>query len=139
MKTNKKNPRSKFTIIDRITSWIKTQLGITAMQRKIDQLALQKDELILKMERQRVSFDSHLAELRKFSRMDVDIDPSSMRATHTVILTGVIKGKGYVRFYDMQDVDFASLADHLHHRQKHSLLRHIDEPLGMDFRAMFKL
>lgn len=73
-------------------------------------------------------------EYDKLNKMDID---ASFRGECTVVLTGVFRGKGYVKFYDISTEDFQNIVKEYQERRKHSLVRNIDAP--PQFYGAFKL
>lgn len=73
-------------------------------------------------------------EYDKLKNMDID---ASFRGDCTVVLTGIFKGKGYVRFYDITQKEFEHLVLDYQERRKHSLIRNVDAP--PQFYGAFKL
>jgi hypothetical protein len=100
--------------------WIKDKLGITSIEEKNKQLQRELDTL-------RKYTDTKLAE---YTRVDADIAPHS-RGNNTVVLTGIYRGKGFVRFYDFSDSDFRDMVERLQHMKKHQVIRNIDYPYPM--------
>lgn len=83
--------------------------------------------------------DRKLHQIEDMTR--VDVDPSMGRGNNTIVFTGVYKGKGYVRFYDVGGKEFEELVNILKSMKRDKyLIRHIDEPYGIgNFKGMFDL
>lgn len=102
----------------RLIQWIKDRLGITALELEVKHMELTLD-------RHRLYVTNSMAELKEYTRVDADI---GFRGNNTIVLTGVYRRKGYVKFYDMGDGEFESLVEQFIHMRKYSLVRHIDKP-----------
>lgn len=108
-------------------NWIKSKLGISA---------LEKENALLKicLDNHRQFVTNKIAELKEYTRVDADI---GIRGNNTIVLTGVYRNQGYVRFYDLGDREFIRLVEHLTDMKDHALIRNIDAPPS--FRGMFDL
>ena len=98
--------------------WIKRKLGITALEEENKRL-----KACLQSHREFVH--GKIAELKKYTRVDADI---GIRGNNTIVLTGVYRKHGYVRFYDIGDGEFERLIEQMKSMQDHSLIRNIDQP-----------
>ncbi len=67
----------------------------------------------------------------------VDVDTACRRGNNTVIVTGVLRGKGYVNFYDMGEREFRDIAQMLRSMGRDKWIRNIDSPF--DFKGSFEL
>jgi len=135
--------------MNKFSKWCFDKLGITAileeqkvLKQKLDKL----EEDIVTLKR-----DLYIAEtsysnsvttnervLDELNRLTaVDVDTACLRGNNTVILTGVLRGKGYVQFYDMGTKDFSNVASQLRDMQKHQWIRNIDSPIN--FKGTFDL
>jgi len=131
-------------------NWLRNKLGITNLKEENELLCkkvfilegrLQSAENKMTLRESDLDFfekliNNKLAELKEYTRVDADV---GVRGNNTIILTGVMHGKGYVKFWDLGDGEFRAMADQLKHMQKSSLIRHIDEPPSFNFRGMFDL
>ena len=115
-------------------NWIKKVLGIA-------ELEAENKRLNSTVDLQRTALSAHrrfvlqkMAELREYTRVDADI---GFRGNNTIILTGVYRGEGFVRFYDLGDGEFKTLVEQLRDMKDHSLIRHIDAP--PQFSGMFEI
>lgn len=97
---------------------VKRILGIEQLEKENKALQAQ-----LKLHRNFVN--SKMAELKEFTRVDADV---GIRGNNTIILTGVIRNWGYVRFYDLGDGEFERLVYMLRDMQKTALIRNVDKP-----------
>lgn len=71
----------------------------------------------------------------KYLRADVDVD--AYRGDNTIVLTGMLRGKGYVQFYDLSGSEFTELVERMRDMRKCSMLRTIDAP--PHFRGTFDI
>lgn len=99
-------------------NWLKRYLGITELERENIRLRSY-------VERHERYIDRKVEELKDYTRVDADI---GIRGNNTIVLTGVYRNKGFVRFYDMGDGEFKKLVEQLQYMRDHCLIRHIDEP-----------
>lgn len=108
-----------------IKAAIKRWMGITALELEIDHL-----RQIINAEQARIT--KRISELDDLTREDVDV---GVRGPCMVVLTGVYRGKGYVRFYDVQANDFQGIVETFKFREKNHLVRNVDAPyfLGGSF------
>lgn len=109
----------------KLTNYIKKKLGITSLENKISQLEEANLALKSKLASKETEINSHLATLREFTRIDADV---GFRRNNTIVLTGYIGNRGYVRFYDIGDGEFKRLVEYTKDLQKHGKVRSIDEP-----------
>lgn len=107
--------------------WLRDMLGITKLEK--ENAALRKE-----VQSHREYVVRKVEELKDYTRVDVD---AGFRGDNTIILTGVYRNKGYVRFYDLPDEDFRAMVDQLKHMRSHALIRNIDSLF--DFRGTFDL
>lgn len=77
---------------------------------------------------QGIMLDNKIKELDKLTREDWDL---GLRGPSTIILTGVYRGKGYVKFYDVPTDEFIYLVEMFHSQRKKHLIRNIDMPYTM--------
>ena len=103
-----------------IKKWLKNKLGISALEDENRELREQ-----LSNHRQYV-YDT-MNDVKKLTRVDADI-AASHRGQNTVILTGVYRNRGYVRFYDFKYEEFEGIVNHLGSMKRHGLIRNIDQP-----------
>lgn len=123
--------------------WFSGKIGLTQMKHQLKEQTEVIDALKVELYqcKQDIGYtqalvDSKLAELKEYSRVDADV---GVRGNNTVILTGVMHSKGYMRFWDLGDGEFKRLADQLKDMQGSSLVRHIDKPQALRFHGMFDL
>ena len=100
---------------ERIITFLKDKLGITELEQELES---KESEL-----------NHALAEIRSHAMLDVDV-AAHPRGNNTIILTGIIKNRGYVRFYDLDASDFEHLAAHVRELQRTHTLRNVDRPYG---------
>ncbi len=111
-----------------ILSWIKSKLGITELERKV---ALQD----VRIDAMRSYVEAHIKELNDLTRADVDVPVR--RSNGSIVLTGVYKGKGFVRFYDLEDWQFSEVLNIVKDMTKDRKLRNVDKPYS--FHGSFDL
>jgi hypothetical protein len=99
-------------------NWIKKKLGITALEAENG--AIKAD---LSWHKNFVS--QRINDLKEYTRVDADI---GFRGNNTIILTGVYRKKGFVRFYDVGDGEFKNLVLQMRDMKDHALIRNIDRP-----------
>ena len=121
--------------------WILRKLGITQLRAQVER----QTKIITSLEAQlqrcesNVAFtekliNNKLAELKEYTSVDADV---GVRGNNTIILTGVMHGKGYVKFWDLGDGEFRNMAHQLRDMQQSSLIRNIDSPPSFNFRGVF--
>ncbi len=108
-------------------AWLKKTLGI-------DKLETENENLRLEIQQHAAYVNQKVAELKEYTRVDADV---GYRGKNTIILTGVYRNRGYVKFYDLGIGDFEHLARQLMEMKKHSLIRNIDAPPS--FHGVFDL
>lgn len=126
-----------------MVKWLRTKLGITHLQEE-NELLCKKVFLLegqLKCCESNITSSERivarkLTELKEYTRVDADV---GIRGNNTIILTGVMNGKGYVKFWDLGNGEFKAMAQQLKDMQRSSLIRHIDEPYNCNFRGMFDI
>lgn len=69
--------------------------------------------------------DDRIKELDELTRIDVDV---GMRDQSMVVLTGVYRGKGYVKFYDMPADEFRHFVEMFRNMERSHLIRNVDAP-----------
>lgn len=106
-------------------NWIKNKLGVTAIESENKKLSQENQELRSLVSCHERFVKQSMEELKDYTRVDADI---GIRGNNTVILTGVYRNKGYVKFYDIGDGEFNSLIDQMKHMNKNALIRNIDKP-----------
>ena len=99
-------------------NWIKRKLGITALEEE-------NKRLKIALQNHREFVHEKISELKEYTRVDADV---GFRGNNTIVLTGVYRNKGFVRFYDIGDGQFESLVEKLRYMQDHALVRNIDKP-----------
>lgn len=97
---------------------IKSFLGITKLEEENKYLRSM-------IENHRAYVADKVKELKDYTRVDADI---GIRGNNTIVLTGVYRNQGYVRFYDLGDGEFLKLVEQLRYMNKHALIRNIDKP-----------
>jgi hypothetical protein len=117
--------------------FIKRKLGITTLQTVINDLitenaALKRriqivDESNHRMENyvggMQNQIDEKLKEFQSLHAMDAD---ESYRGQCTIILTGVFRGRGYVKFVDVEHDEFRHMVERF--RSRKSMFRNEDRP-----------
>lgn len=101
-----------------VLEFLRNKLGITALEREN---AILKQRLA----EQSTRLDRRIADLDELTAMDADI---GFRGPCTVILTGVYRGNGYVKFYDMPVDQFRRHVEMMLDMQRSSLIRTVDAP-----------
>ncbi|WOF74153.1 hypothetical protein QMT40_001800 [Parvibaculaceae bacterium PLY_AMNH_Bact1] len=69
--------------------------------------------------------DKKIKELDRLTREDWDV---SARGRSTIILTGVYRKRGFVKFYDIPQDEFEGLVHIYRDRRKEHTIRNIDAP-----------
>ncbi|MCP4988981.1 MAG: hypothetical protein GY928_23865 [Colwellia sp.] len=129
--------------------WLKKRLGVSlleeqqeALQTKVGML----DELVTALTRDlniaiinyKRSNQENARVLEELNRLTaVDVDTACRRGNNTVIVTGVLRGKGYVNFYDMGEREFSDVVRMLRSMGKDKWIRNIDSPIN--FKGAFDL
>jgi hypothetical protein len=102
----------------RILKFLRDKLGITALEQENNSLKYQ-------LSVQSTRLDRRIAELDELTAVDADV---GVRGPCTVILTGVYRGNGYVKFYEMPVDEFRRHVDMMLDMQRSSLIRTVDAP-----------
>lgn len=97
-------------------NFIKTKLGITTLEEENKYL---RSELV----RTQTKIDKQIHELDNLTRIDGDM---GVRGPCTIILSGVWRGRGYVKFYEMDHREFQRTVKMYQDMRKHNVLRNID-------------
>lgn len=105
-----------------ITNWFRSRLGVKDLEKQVAQL--------------NARIADYEQEIIEHTRADVDV-AAHYRGRNTVILTGVYRGVGYIRFYDVSAENFRDLVEHMKHVNKFSKVRNIDSP--PDFRGLYRI
>lgn len=100
--------------------WIKSKLGILELER-------QNKELREQLKSHERFVERKVAEIKEFTTIDADIDIGP-RAQNTIIMSGVYKGKAWVKFYDMGGGHFENFKAQLEYLNKYGYIRNIDAP-----------
>lgn len=114
-------------------NWIKHKLGISVLESRVDYLEGEVKLLEERVLRYKQYVDNHIKELERYTAVDADIS----RSGSSIILTGVYKGKGYVRFYDLSQEDFIHFVETVKWMTKEKALRVVDKPYW--FNGSFEL
>lgn len=109
--------------------WIKDRLGITALEKRAEVAEAQAKQFDDYVDHLAKQIDKKVKELDHLTREDWDI---GARGPSTIILTGVYRGRGFVKFYDVPAEEFRHLVEMFRSREKAHLLRTIDRPYMMD-------
>ncbi|MBL4781819.1 MAG: hypothetical protein JKX92_06210 [Porticoccaceae bacterium] len=107
--------------------WVKKKLGITELKEENKRLSDQ-------VKNHKEFVRKKVSDLQEYTRVDADV---GIRGNNTIVLTGVYRNQGYVRFYDIGDGEFEHLVRQMKHMKDHCLIRHIDQPPG--YRGLFDL
>ena len=110
-----------------IKNKIKQKLGIT-------QLENENKILRSKLQEHSAYVTKKIGELKEYTRVDADI---GFRGNNTIVLTGVYRNQGYVRFYDLGEGHFKDLVEQLKCMKDHALIRNLDMP--PQFRGVFEI
>jgi len=110
-----------------LKKWIKKGLGITALEDE-------NKKLVAELQGHRQFVYDKVAELRDYTRVDADI---GIRGNNTIILSGVYRKQGYVRFWDVGDGEFQQLVRQMKDMKDHCLVRNIDKPPSIQ--GMFEI
>lgn len=112
-----------------IKNWVLKLLGVDKLKAELKSLRAQVAEHKTYVEQKVNHFTEH-------TRVDVDI---GVRGNNTVVLTGVLKGKGFVEFYDIGNREFENLVERMKYLQKEHLIRNVDKPYGFNFKGYFNI
>ena len=108
-------------------NWIKNKLGIAKLEKKISELNSSNLVLQNRLAAKESEIEKHLSTLCEFTKIDADV---GIRGNNTIVLTGYVGKRGYVRFYDIGDGKFKELVEWTKEMQKYGEIRSIDEPMG---------
>ena len=116
--------------------WLQKWLGFNSLLQDNTQIKKELSEARLQLlECKQLIFE----EINKFTdsvRVDAEL---GFRGNNTIVLTGVYKNRGYVEFYDLDSTEFHYLVEKLKDMKKEHLIRHIDGPLGFNFKGYFNI
>lgn len=107
--------------------WLEKLTGISKLKTDIERLNC-------KLDQHRTFVKLSMEELKKNTRLDADI---GMRSNCSIILTGVYRKRGYVKFYDIDNSEFQKIVEHFNDMKKTSLVRNVD--VCPSFRGAFEL
>jgi hypothetical protein len=111
--------------------WLREKLGIAEFEKIVeDRISFMQHQV----SGHREFVGRQMAELKEYTRVDADV---GFRGNNTIVLTGVYRRQGFVRFYDLGDGEFERLVEMLQDMRKHALIRHIDAP--PQFRGVFDI
>ena len=110
-----------------IKNKLKQKLGITQLESENKALRYQLNE-------HSGYITKKIGELKEYTRVDADI---GFRGNNTIVLTGVYRNQGFVRFYDLGDGEFKSLVEQMKYMKDHALIRNLDMPPY--FRGVFEI
>lgn len=97
---------------------VKKWLGVSTLAAEIDHLRAEQEH-----ERNRLT--KRISELDKLTAIDADV---GFRGPCTVVLTGVYRGRGYVKFLDMPIDEFEHFVQRCRALERRSLMRNVDVP-----------
>jgi len=104
--------------MNRLKTALKKWLGVSALEGTANlhqhRLDVQRDKI-----------DDRIAELDKLTACDVDV---GYRGPCTMILTGVYRGKGYVKFVEMDHDEFRRWVEITRLEERDGLMRNVDAP-----------
>lgn len=92
-------------------------LGIHALELENKRL---REHLVAVQDR----VDYRFEELDKLTAMDVDV---GLRGPCSIILSGVYRGRGYVKFYEMAHAEFQHMVRDFQQSRSRNLLRNLDD------------
>lgn len=116
--------------------WLQKWLGFNNLLQENIQIKKELSDTRLQLlECKQLIFE----EINKFTdsvRIDAEL---GFRGNSTIVLTGVYKNRGYVEFYDLDSTEFHYLVEKLKDMKKEHLIRHVDGPLGFNFKGYFNI
>lgn len=89
----------------------------------IDKVEAENAVMRSMVERHLNAVKSRMTELESHSRLDADM---GVRGPCTIILTGVYRGRGYVRFYEVDHTEFKHTVERYKDGRKQGYLRNLD-------------
>jgi hypothetical protein len=99
-------------------NWLKKFLGIT-------QLENDNKHMLSQLRNHHAYIAEKIAELKSYTCVDADV---GFRGNNTIVLTGVYRNQGFVRFYDVGEGEFEKLVNQLRIMNDHALIRNVDAP-----------
>jgi hypothetical protein len=117
-------------------NWILKLLGIDKLLLEAERLSLEVKRLRGEVADHKYYVEDKVNHYTEYTRVDTDI---GMRGKNTVVLTGMLKGRGFVQFYDVDNQEFAHLVERMKYLKKEHLVRNVDSPMGFDFKGYFKI
>ena len=113
-------------MLNKISNWLQFKLGIRALQGKIELLQSKVKSFEVELTLQ----NSRLSHLESFNIVDGDVSVlEATRGNNTIIMTGIYRGKPYVKFYDIEAAEFKSIVEHYQKLRKTNVIRHLDSPI----------
>lgn len=93
-------------------NWIKQKLGITALETRVAELQKANERLYQELREVKTVSDNASRIVEEHTRIDADID---IRGGSWVVVSGVWRGKGYVRSYRIDDQSVDGVKQYLDH------------------------
>ena len=106
-------------------TWIKRLLGIGTLETQLKALNNKLNETNHTIVSDTTKLSRRIRRLEDMNIVDADI---GHRTNSTVIVTGIVRGKPYVQFYDLEVESFEEVIKYLKVLKEHHKLRHIDSP-----------
>ena len=102
---------------------------------RLEQVNNKVDHLAPRLEQARSDIAVLTRLLNEYLRVDADI---GHRGANTIVLTGVLRGKGYVQFYDVSSDEFINIVERMRDMHKCNLIRNLDAPHNFSGNFEFK-
>lgn len=99
------------------------------IMKRLTELELSNRQLLDSFESLHSFVKEQVRYINHLHKIDADV---GIRGNNTIILTGVFRGKAYVKFYDIGDGRFKAMVEELQWLSKHGELRTIDKPIGFE-------
>jgi len=119
-----------------IKNWILKLLGIDKLLLESERLSSEVNKLREEVADHKYYVEQKVHHFTEYTRVDTDI---GVRGKNTVILTGMLKGRGFVQFYDVDNQEFQDLVDRMKYLKKEHLVRNVDSPMGFNFKGYFRI
>jgi uncharacterized protein YdcH (DUF465 family) len=119
-----------------LQKWLGIDLLDKNLQNVITSIENTNDQVEHELSQHKLYVEDKVHQFLDETRIDAKL---GFRGNHTIVLTGVYKNRGYVEFYDLDSTEFHYLVEKLKDMKKEHLIRHVDGPLGFDFKGYFNI
>ena len=108
--------------MQKIRDWLKKWLGVAQLEKQHIGMSS-----IINAQESRIT--DRMRELDQLTAIEADV---GFRGPCTIILSGVYRGRGYVKFYEMDLEEFRHLVERYKFEERDNLIRHVDVPYHLN-------